>query len=143
MVADDKVGRPSSSDSTTISIADLINSSSITSSKLSGSKNYLPWCAAIKKFLTSKERLKYIEEDKPEATTSVWEKEDDQVRSCVWNSMELYVSCDVMLLPIAYRVWISVRRLMALKGMSKGYMSSVRIYFSLNRAVVFTSITIL
>lgn len=88
------------SDVSTISIAELLSSSSITSSKLSSTKNYLSWAAAIKTFLTSKERLWYIEEDQPEDPGAVWVKEDAQVRSWLWNSMEPYVSCDVMLLPM-------------------------------------------
>lgn len=68
------------SDVSTISIAELLSNSSITLSKLSSPKNYLSWAAAIKTFLTSKERLWYIE-DKPEDAGAVWEKEDAQVRS--------------------------------------------------------------
>lgn len=49
---------PTPSDSTTISIAELLNNPSITSSKLSSSKNYLPWSTAIKTFLTYMEKLK-------------------------------------------------------------------------------------
>lgn len=89
---------------TTISIAGHLNSSSITSSKLSGTKNYLSWSAAIKTFLTSKEKLRYIEEDKPETESSTWAKEDAQVRSWLWNSMEPHVSCDVIPLLTAYAV---------------------------------------
>lgn len=104
------------SDDSAISIAELINSSYITSSKLSGSKNYLPWSAAIKTFLISKEKLKYIEEDKPEIAGSVGAKEDAQVKSWLWNSMEPHITCDVMLLPIAYTVWLSVKETYGLEG---------------------------
>lgn len=95
--------------STPISIAELLNNSSITSTKLAGSKNYLPWSATIKTFL-SNEKLRYIEEGKPSIATPTWEKDDAQVRSWLWNSMEPRVSCDVMLLPTAYAVWTSVKR---------------------------------
>lgn len=69
-----------SSDVSTIFIAKLLNSTSITPSKLSGSKNYLPWAVAIKTFLIYKERIKYIEEEKPEGVGTIWAKEDAQVR---------------------------------------------------------------
>lgn len=106
----------SSSEPTTISITELLNSSSITSSKLSGSKNYLPWSVAIKTFLISKEKLKYIEEETPEGSTSNWAKEDVQVRSWLWNSMEAHVSCDVMLIATAYAVWTSVKETYGSEG---------------------------
>lgn len=61
-----------SSDVYTIFFAELLNSTHITSSKLlSGSKNYLPWAAAIKTFLIYKERIKYIEEEKPEGVGTI------------------------------------------------------------------------
>lgn len=69
-----------SPDTFTISVAELLNNSSITFTKLSGSKNYLPWSAAIQTFLTSKEKFKYIEEEKPKAASTVWVKDDAQVQ---------------------------------------------------------------
>lgn len=44
-----------------LSVADLIHANSITTSKLY-ERNYLQWPAAITAFLTSKEKLKLIEE---------------------------------------------------------------------------------
>lgn len=60
--------------------------------------------------------MKYIEEDKPEVVNSTWEKEDAQVRSCLWNSMEAFVSSDVMLLLTAYAVWSSIKEIYGLEG---------------------------
>lgn len=97
MAANDKP-TPTQSDLAPFSIAELLNSSFITSSNLSGSKNYLPWSAAIKTFLVSKEKLKDIEKDKSEISSSIWAEEDAMERSWLWNSMEPHVSCDVMLL---------------------------------------------
>lgn len=85
---------------------DLLNATSITTTKLYG-KNYLQWSSAVKTFLISKEKLKYIEQDMPEETSSDWVKEDAQVRSWHWNLMGPHISCDVVLLPIAYAVWTS------------------------------------
>lgn len=59
-------------------------------------------------FLISKEKLKYIQEDAPAATSSECVKEDDQVRLWLWNLMEPHISCNAMLLPIAYAVWTSI-----------------------------------
>lgn len=109
MATKDDTSIPSMS-STPISIAELLNNSSITSTKLAGSKNYHPWSAAIKTFLISKEKLRYIEEGKPSIAIPTWEKEDAQVRSWLWNSMEPRVSCNVMLLPTAYAVWTFIKR---------------------------------
>lgn len=91
MAANDKP-TPTQSNLAPIAIAEQLNSSFITSSNLSGSKNYLPWSAAIKTFLMSKEK------DKPEISSFIWAKEDAMVRSWLWNSMEPHVRCDVMLL---------------------------------------------
>lgn len=91
-------------------------SSSITSTKLSESKNYLSWSACIRTFLTSKEKLRYIEEEKPEVASPKWVKEDAQVRSWLRNSVESHVSSDVMLLPTAYAVWESIKETYGLEG---------------------------
>lgn len=109
------VASPSTPVSSTISLADLINSSSITSSKLYRKKDP-SWSAAIKAFLTSKEKLHYIEVDKPVDASTTWAKEDAQVRSWLWNSMKPHVACDVMLLPTAYAVWTSLQETYALEG---------------------------
>lgn len=73
----------------TITIAELLSSSSIISSKLSGSRNYLSWAVVIKTFLISKKRLGYIDEDKPEGPSAVWAKKDAQGPSygIVWSLM--------------------------------------------------------
>lgn len=68
-----------SSDSNTLSIADLFGGTSITTTRLDG-KNFLQWSAAVKTYLISKEKLKYIEEEPADATNSEWIKEDTQVR---------------------------------------------------------------
>lgn len=99
-----------------MSIAELLNSLSITLSKLSGSKSYPSCSAAIQTFLTSKEKLRYIGEDKPEAAGSTWTKEEAQVRSRLWNSMEPHSSCDVMLLPTSYAVRNFVKETYGLEG---------------------------
>lgn len=51
----------------------------------------------------------YVDEDKPEVASATWEKEGAQVRSWLWNSVEPYVSCDMILLPTAYAIWTSVK----------------------------------
>lgn len=94
-------------DSNTLLVADLLSSSSITTTKLHG-KNYLQWAAAIKT-LQSSEKMKYIEEEVPEAASSEWVKEDAQVRSWLLDSMEPNVACDAMLLPSAHAIWNFVR----------------------------------
>lgn len=53
------------------------------------------------------EKLKYIGEVPGDATNSEW-KEDAQVGSWLWNSMELHISCDFLLLDTAYAVWKSL-----------------------------------
>lgn len=103
------------SQTTTISINEVLNNSSIISSKLSGSKNYLSWSAAIRTFHNSKEKLWYIEE-KLEVVSSLWAKEDVQERAWLWNNMEPHVSNDVMLFPTAYAVCKSIWETYGLEG---------------------------
>lgn len=91
-----------------LSVADLIHASSITTSKLYG-KNYLQWGAAITTFLTSKEKLKFIEEPQGDTSSSDWVKDDVTVCSWLWNTMEPHISCDYMPLDSAYAVWSYVR----------------------------------
>lgn len=104
------------SSSGSISLADLFNSSSITTNKLKGKINYLSWSSAIQTFLLSKDKLKYIDEDRPLAAGPAWAREDAQVRSWLWNSMEPQVSNDVMLLPTAFSVWTSLKDTYGLDG---------------------------
>lgn len=88
-------------------LADLLNAS-ITSTKLAGSSSYIQWCTAIKTFLISKDKLHYIEEEFVGELDAKWIKVDVQVCSWLWNSMEPYVSADVILLNTAYLVLSSV-----------------------------------
>lgn len=50
----------------------------------------------------------YIEEEPVDVASFGWIKEDAQVRSWLWNSIEPQISCDVMLLPTDYAAWKSV-----------------------------------
>lgn len=103
MATKDDTSIPSMS-STPISIAELLNNSSISSTKLAGSKNYHPWSAAIKTFLISKEKLRYIEEGKPSIAIPTWEKEDARWgHGCgtVWSLMLVAMLC-CYLLPMQY-----------------------------------------
>lgn len=70
----------STPETNTLSVADLLTSSSITTTKLY-EKNYLQWSAAVKTFLTTNKKMKFIEEPMPEAATLDWTKEDAQVRT--------------------------------------------------------------
>lgn len=86
-----------------------------------------------------KERIKYIEEDQEfdrfDVGSSNWAKEDGQVRSWHWNKMEPHISCVVMLLPTTYALWNSVRELMVLRRISKGFVSFVKKYFSQSKVL--------
>lgn len=75
----------SSPDSNTLSIADLLVGTSSTTTKLWGKNYYLQQSAAVKTFLSSNEKLKYIEEEPADAISSKWIKEDAQVRLWPWN----------------------------------------------------------
>lgn len=66
----------SSPDSSSVSIADLLSRTSITTTMLDGNI-FLQYSAAMRTFLVSKEKLKYIEE--PADTTSSEWIEDAQV----------------------------------------------------------------
>lgn len=62
-------------------IADLLGGSSITSTKLNSSSNFLQWSADIITFLLSRKKLHHIEAlPSPDNT---WLCEDAQVRSCL------------------------------------------------------------
>lgn len=87
----------SSPNSKILSIADLLVGTSIKTTKLWG-KNYLQQSAAVKTFLSSNEKLKYIEEEPADAISSKWIKEDAEVRLWPWNFVEPHINSNVMLL---------------------------------------------
>lgn len=122
-----------SPDSSTTFVVDLINNSFITSSKLFG-KNYIPWSAAIQTFLTSKEKLKYIEAHKHDDASPTWAKEDAQLRSWLWNRawsvMWFVMSCHY-LLPMLSE--LLSKKPMSIKVIFSASMSFARIFFSPNK----------
>lgn len=69
-----------SSETNLLSIIDLINGSSIARTKLNG-KNFLQWLSRIKTFIISKDKLKYIEEEQSDVSSSESIRNDAQVYS--------------------------------------------------------------
>lgn len=88
-------------------LVDLLSGSSITSTKLND-PNFVHWSATIKTFLQSKDKLHYIVSEPIGEKDAKWIKEDAQVRSWLWNSMEPHISVDVVLLDTAFAVYTSV-----------------------------------
>lgn len=87
------------SETNLLAIIDLINGSSITKTKLDG-KSFLQWSAQIKTFIISKDKLKYIEEEQSDVSSSEWIRNDAQVYSKLSYYMEPHIAADVMLLAI-------------------------------------------
>lgn len=66
--------------------------------KLSGAKKYLQRAKAVEIFLKAKGKHDYLIENTPSSNgrTKEWQRENSQVMSLLWNSMEPSVSNDLI-----------------------------------------------
>ena len=78
----------------------------MTSTKLKGS-NYLQWSRAVRVFLTSCGKESYLTTTKPVDSTKIpqWLKEDAQIMTWLWNSLEPDVFNNVSYLESSKDIW--------------------------------------
>jgi hypothetical protein len=86
---------------------------SMTSTKLKGS-NYLQWSRAVIVFLTGRGKESYLTTTKPTDATdatkiSTWIKEDAQIMTWLWNSLEPDVFNNVSYLESSKDIWDTLR----------------------------------
>jgi hypothetical protein len=79
---------------------------SMTSTKLKGS-NYLQWSRAVLVFLTGRGKESYLTTTKPTDATKIskWIKEDAQIMTWLWNSLEPDVFNNVSYLESSKDIW--------------------------------------
>ena len=86
---------------------------SITSIRLNGS-NDAQWAQAVEVFLLGRKKFDCVINEPRVFTDSKfgdWRAKDAQVRSCLWNSMESKISCNLVFLLTAKLVWKPAKEL--------------------------------
>ena len=109
------------------------NMLSITSIRLNGS-NYAPGAQAVEVFLLGRKKFDYVINEPRvfmDSKFGDWRAKDAQVRSCLWNSMESKISCNLVFLLTAKLVWKPAKELYSGVNNLKWIYDCHQNYFSL------------
>ena len=111
----------------------FLDMSSITSIRLNGS-NDAQWAQAVEVFLLGRKKFDCVINEPRVFTDSKfgdWRAKDAQVRSCLWNSMESKISCNLVFLLTAKLVWKPAKELYSGVNNLKWIYDCHQNYFSL------------
>ena len=85
-------------------------------------------------FLLGRKKFDYMNSEPPISTDSKfadWRVEDEQIKSCLWNSMESKISCNLVFLVTAKLVWKPAKELYSGVNNLKWIYDCHQNYFSL------------